>query len=192
VQARLLARQTPDEIARLTGVPAPMIDAYEALFFHCRDRLDAPDWVLIQAVGMRAGAGAMSPDPAVIFKWFAYQGGPVVLEAVEPYLCSGKDLFDPPLDLATPEGRREQVIRLAVAAELLPQDATTDRKLQKIMLILLESARKPPVRQPPVSLLAHHLDFRLQELHDDALYEYADEEDRAVPTTSVAGLQQAG
>jgi hypothetical protein len=192
VQARLLARQTPDEIAPLTGVPAPVIDAYEALFFHCRDRLDASDWVLVQAVGMRAWAGAEGPDPAVIFKWFAYQGGPVVLEAVQPYLVGGKDLFDPPLDLATTEGRREQVVRLAVAAQLLPADAATDRKLQKIMLILFESARKPSVRQPPVPFLAHCLDFRLQELLAGALSAHGEQEARAVPAASADRLQQTG
>jgi hypothetical protein len=192
VQARLLARQTPDDIARLTGVPAQVIDAYEALFFHCRDRLDASDWVLVQAVGMRAGAGSEGPDPAVIFKWFAYQGGPVVLEAVQPYLCGGKDLFDPPLDLATPEGRREQAVRLGVAAQLLPAGAATDRKLHKIMLLLLESDRNSVVHHPPVPFLAQHLDSRLQELHESALYEHADEEDRAVSATSADRLQQTG
>src|SRR4051794_13207270 len=45
VQARLLARQSTDEIARLTSVPAAAVDAYEALFFACRASLAAPDWV---------------------------------------------------------------------------------------------------------------------------------------------------
>jgi hypothetical protein len=78
------------------------------------------------------------------------------LEAVLPYLCCGKDLFDPPLDLATPEGRREQAVRLAVADQLLPQDESKDRKLHKIMLLLPESDRKPAVRYPQASLLAHN------------------------------------
>jgi hypothetical protein len=116
----------------------------------------------------------------------------MVLEAVQPYLCGGKDLFDPPLDLATPEGRREQTVRLAVAAQLLPAGAATDRKLVRIMQLLLESARQPPVRQPPVPFLAQHLDSRLQEWHDRTLSAHGDPGARAVPAASVAGLQQTG
>jgi hypothetical protein len=188
VQARLLARQTPDETAPLTGIPARVIDVYEKLFFHCRDRLEARDWVLVHGIGRKRSAEGKDPDPSIVLKSFAYFGGPAVLEAVLPYLLGGRDRLDAPLDLATPQGRCEQVIRLAVAAQLLPQGAATDRKLQKIMLILLKSARQQPLRQPPVPFLAHCLDFRLQELLAGALSAHGEQEARAVPAANAALL----
>src|SRR5262249_27551618 len=120
VQARLLARQATPQIARLTGVAACVIEAYEAFFFHCHDRIAARHWAHATRIGP-AGRSA-PPAPAAVLSSFAYYGGPVVLAAVLPYRVGGRDLFDPPADLATPEGRFEQSVRLAVAAQLLPSD----------------------------------------------------------------------
>jgi hypothetical protein len=164
VEARLLARQPPDEIARLTGVAGAVIDAYEALHFNIADRLDARDWVLTQAVGRRRSAEGAAPDRGVVLKSFAYFGGPLALEAVLPYLAGGKDCLGVNPDLATPEGRREQAVRLAVAAHRLPEDAATGTRLFKIMLLLLENGRKRPESSTPAALLVDKLESRLAEL----------------------------
>jgi hypothetical protein len=138
VEARLLMGEDSAQIARLTGIPAPVVDAYEAVFFNCRDRLHAADWVVCCALGTPPSAASIGPDKGAALKRFAFFGGPLVLDAVQPYLLGGEDLFDPPLDLSTIEGRREQIIRLAVAVHLLPNDAATQWKLQKIMLLVQE------------------------------------------------------
>jgi hypothetical protein len=164
VQARLLARQSIAEVARFTGTPAEVVSTYEGLFFNVVGCLDAQDWVLVHAIGRGASAGTADPDTGVVLKSFAYFGGLIVLEAVLPYLVGGKDLFDPPLDLSTREGRTEQAIRLAVAAQMLPRGAATDKKLHKIMAILLERERQRPVRPAPAALLAQNVDFMLDEL----------------------------
>ncbi len=142
VEASLLARQTSAEVARRTGVAADVVDVFESLFFHVRQSLNARDWILIHAIGISACTGAVNPDPTIILKHFAYHGGPLVLEAVRPYLVDGKDLFDPPVDLSTPQGRREQSTRLAVAAQMLPRGVAADKRLQKIMLLLRERDHK--------------------------------------------------
>jgi hypothetical protein len=82
VEARLLARQTSVEVARLTGLAPEVVDAFEAMFFNCRDRLDARDWVLVQAID-HGGGGREEPRAALI-RSFAYHGGPPVLDAVLP------------------------------------------------------------------------------------------------------------
>jgi hypothetical protein len=155
VQARILARQSSGIIAILTGVPVPVIDVYEAVFYNCRDRIDAKDWVLAHAISAMPIASS-DPDGAVVLRSFAYFGGPLVLELVSPYVVGGKDLFSP-LDLSTPEGRREQTIRLAVAAQMLPHDPATCRKLQKVMLIVQERGRKRSAQRSPMSMLARDL-----------------------------------
>jgi hypothetical protein len=162
VEARLLARQASADVARLTGVSPEVVDAYEALFFHCRDRLDARDWVLVQAIH-REGGGPEEPRAALI-RSFAYHGGPLVLDAVLPYLLGGRDSLEPVPDLSTPEGRREQALRLAVAVHLLPEDAMTRQKLHNIVLILRDRGRKHSARPAPAQPLPQDLACTLDEL----------------------------
>jgi hypothetical protein len=137
VQARLLAREEPAEIARHTGIPVGIVDHYERLFFHCSDRLGARDWVVAQLIGP---GQASPPDPAAVLKSFAYFGGPLVLDAVRPYLIGGQQLFDPFPDDTTVNGRRELSVQLAVAAQTLPNNAATDRLIERIHLLLYEGA----------------------------------------------------
>jgi hypothetical protein len=75
VEARVLAGQTDAEIAWLTNIPPSTITAYESLFFHCREYLDARDWISLQAIGTSADAGS-------IVKQLAYRGGPLALDIV--------------------------------------------------------------------------------------------------------------
>jgi hypothetical protein len=168
IQARLLARQTSLAIALLTGVPVPVLDAYESLFFNVQGHLGARDWILAHAIGPRVRPGTMLPDAGAVLKSFAYHGGPLVLDAVLPYLIGGKDLFNPPVDLSTVEGRAEQAVRLAVAAHMLPRDAATEAKIHRIMLLLHERERQCSVRHPPAALLAQQTDSRVAEALADA------------------------
>jgi hypothetical protein len=163
IQARLLARQTPPEIALLTGVPVQVVNAFEALFFQCRDRFSARDWIRLHCIGPLASALTGVPDAAAVLKMFAYYCGAVVLDAVLPFLAGGKDLFDAPLDLTTPEGRQEQAVRLAIALHLLPRVAAADARLHQIMLLLLERERKQPVRHAEAPLLAAQTESRVTE-----------------------------
>jgi hypothetical protein len=190
VEARLLARQTPDEVARLTGVPAGVIRTFEALHFNVLDRLDARDWVTTHAVGWGRYDPARGRDAAAVLRAFAYHGGPLALEAVLPYLAGGKDCLGVNPDLATPEGRREQAVRLAVAAHLLPEDAATGTRLFKIMLLLLEGGRKRPESNTPAALLVDKLESRLAELPAGASEMHTEKEEQPPAETCVERNRQ--
>jgi hypothetical protein len=142
VEARLLMGQDSAEIELQTRVPTSVVDLYEAVFFNCRDRLHARDWIVCNALGTPPSGASIDPDKGAVLKRFAFFGGPHIFDAVRPYLLDGKDLFEPPLDLSTPEGRREQIIRLAVAVHLLPNDVASQWKLQKVMLLVQERDRQ--------------------------------------------------
>lgn len=93
IEARLLARQTPEQIAAEDGTHGEAIQWYERLFFNISDRLDNNDWVLkhilLPCVGRgytAAHAGPISTGPwdnqpcalpysDVTLKFFAYYGG---------------------------------------------------------------------------------------------------------------------
>jgi hypothetical protein len=107
VQARLLARQDPAEIAHYLGTIPQTIHWYEKLFFNVTDRLDRRDWitkhVLIPAL---TNAQALRSTPNGTFrqdnwarpfldgtlKLFAYFGGPLVLDVLIAGFEYGKPL----------------------------------------------------------------------------------------------------
>jgi hypothetical protein len=157
VEAWLLARQPSAAIAGLTGVQPAIVDAFEALLFHCRDRIDARDWVVSQLIGPAGTAAAT-------LKSFAYFGGPHVLPLVLPYLVGGRALFASRLDLTTHEGRREQAVRLAIAAMMLPRDRRTDQLLHKIMLIRWEHEHQQRLQSASGSIVSGNIDTVLDQV----------------------------
>lgn len=83
IQARLLAGQTDEEIAEVVGVHAKCIEAYEAVFYCVRDRLQYRDWVRSQCLlpSLLANNGKFTA-PECMAKMFGYWAGPVALEFV--------------------------------------------------------------------------------------------------------------
>lgn len=81
IEARILARQTDDEIAHEACVLPEAVEWYEAMFFNVRDRLDNRDYISRQVLGGTAAAGLMEMA-GLACKFFAYFAGPVVLDAV--------------------------------------------------------------------------------------------------------------
>lgn len=109
VQARLLARQTNQEIADIVSTVPEAIDWYEQLFFNVRDRIDKRDWVtkqiLLPALMRRhlGPAEDLPPgvrDPGVVarpfldgsLKLFAYFGGAMLVDTLLSGMQAGKPL----------------------------------------------------------------------------------------------------
>lgn len=108
IEARLLAGQTNQEIANLAGTHPDVIEWYSLLFFDVRPRLEHRDWIVTRVLvpalirspasggyGSRAGVedeeGDQPIDSVNVFghsfldgscKYFAYYGGPAVLDAI--------------------------------------------------------------------------------------------------------------
>jgi hypothetical protein len=192
VQARLLARQSFEDIAQRTIVPAEVIEAFEALFFNVRDRLDARDWITAQAIGWWRFDPATGRDAATVLRGFAYHGGPVVLDAVAPYLLG---TATPVLDVAnhsTDQERLEGSIRRAVAVAMMPWDQKTSWQLMKVHLELCGIAQKVPPKQSQQRMTVKHVTEILENLCVDALQRVphparAGAEDRPEPASQQYG-----
>ena len=80
VQARLLARQSPCEVARLTSFEPAVIETFESIFFEVRAHLDAKDWVANQVLW--PGLEANSPTDALggALMAIGYWLGPAILD----------------------------------------------------------------------------------------------------------------
>jgi hypothetical protein len=173
VQARLLTGQDLDGIVRITGVPIDALTAYEALFFNVRDRLHARDWIVAAAIGWWHFDPARGRDTRTVLRAFAYHGGPLVVDAVLPYLLGGRLRLPPSSDTSTPEGQLDRVIRAAIELETLPWGAKVDRRLMQINATLLEAKKRAAVERRNHSIVAANVVEVLDKVATGALQEGA-------------------
>jgi hypothetical protein len=113
VEARVLAGQPAAEIARAVGRPAAVIRLYEDWFFGVRDRLAARSYVL--HVVIRWFAVDTAPTTEQIWKFFAFRGGTLVLDAVIRETSDPR----PPAGPAGGDQFRTAIDRLLVRAAVL-------------------------------------------------------------------------
>lgn len=157
IQARLLARQTPEQIAKRVDLPAKAIVAFEALFFHVQDRLNATEWIRKQAIKGEIFTPSREAQTDVIAKSLAYFGGVQVLELILPFLLHNAGPLAAPVQLDTAEGRTMEKARLMLLAQSLPSDAQTNRRLTMgypDFLELLKPIQKPVGRGVALELMS--------------------------------------
>jgi hypothetical protein len=83
LEARLLARQSTNTIAASMRLSVDVVEAFAAVFFDVRPRIQASDWIFLQAIGGPACTNfASAEQPGAIWKYVGYVGGPIALEAV--------------------------------------------------------------------------------------------------------------
>lgn len=83
VEARILARQTDEEIARKIGAFPGTIKWYEACFYNVRDRFASSDWIVRQILSLTDGVGEYDVVGSyATLKLFGYFAGPVVVDAM--------------------------------------------------------------------------------------------------------------
>jgi len=142
VEARLLAGQSSDDIGRKTGIDAVTLEWFEALHYHCRDRLGYPGYVRHTLLGEPPTAigGRL---PLELARWYAFFGGPLVLETVLPVLRSP---FERPND---PTAAATWAAALASAtARVMPVEADAPALLR-----LARAERQREDREPRVGLV---------------------------------------
>jgi hypothetical protein len=131
VEARLLAGEPIEDIARKTALTPRAVATFEALFFNVSDKLENRGYLLHIAIGLYTTP--REPDLGLVWRLFGLLGGPVVLDA----LIDG-DYGSPD----RPEDERfldELRLKLAVAFKLLPVDATTAPRLIRLYFRLQQA-----------------------------------------------------
>lgn len=83
IEARILARQTDEEIAQCVSTLPSTINWYELLFFNVRDRLEHRDWIIRTVIGDAVAEYGISDRVFdTTAKLFAYFAGPIVLDVI--------------------------------------------------------------------------------------------------------------
>jgi hypothetical protein len=77
-EGRILAGQSPDDVAAACALGRDVVDAYLALFFDVLGKLHAQSYVLIHAVGGDLwGGGLREDDVDVLLRLYGFQKGPI-------------------------------------------------------------------------------------------------------------------
>jgi hypothetical protein len=156
VQARLLARQSPCEVARLTSLESAVIETFESIFFEVRAHLDAKDWVATQVLwpGLEANLPTEALGGALMA--IGYWLGPAILDIAHAIAT------DAPLPcwLYAPAGEPARLYeaRVRLSAKLLlsaltlrtSADAVAMRKLWRAKRRLEREIDGTPVPADPI------------------------------------------
>ena len=90
VEGLLLARQSVDQVAAECGLTLAAVTADAALFFDVLDKLDAVEYILLNALGGNIWDGSLTEaDGDVFVRLLGYQGGPILLRWAVAYFRGG-------------------------------------------------------------------------------------------------------
>ena len=131
VEARLVAGQDDAAIADRLGVESGEIEAYEAIFYAVRDRLEALDWVAAVVFGPRAYVGLAAEDVDLLAKIVAYNLGPYALDAFVTWLGWPEVARTAPMPIIG--AGLAQAFTLLVAALTLPVDEASAPALFRLV-----------------------------------------------------------
>lgn len=81
-EARILADQSPEEIARRQDTTTEVVRWYEKLFFDVRNKLASRDYVCNRVLGPAAHRGVRESDYGLLLKLYALAGGPLAVDAL--------------------------------------------------------------------------------------------------------------
>ena len=141
VEARLLAGEPIDAVARKVGLRPEAVAWYETVFFHITDRLGSRGYVVHEVIGIRALRGPVAHEVDLLWKVFALFGGPEVLDALI------RSTWDAAGEPRRPDEAPSKVVSLpgpmglAIAAMTLPEDFG-GRSGSKALLRLAASERR--------------------------------------------------
>lgn len=82
IEARVVAGESDDEIARKAGTDPGVIAAYVSTFFDVREKLVNPDYVVNVIMGDAVVRGLQERHYDLLWKMLGFHGGPYVLDAV--------------------------------------------------------------------------------------------------------------
>lgn len=82
VEARILAGETDEEIAKKIGCEPGVIEAYESVFFNVREKIEHSEYVVNVVMADAVARGLSERQYDLLWKMFGYQGGSYVLDAM--------------------------------------------------------------------------------------------------------------
>jgi hypothetical protein len=140
VEARLLARQSVNEVGLHVSLPPAVVEMYEALFFAVMDRLEAKVVMAVMAVG--ASAGAEGCDLRSVLRWLGYNGGPIILDGAIPVLVPSALAWSPTLAPVPEDSVAAIKVRQLAGMMMWPIRSSKElMKLARLHMLLMEATQ---------------------------------------------------
>jgi hypothetical protein len=145
IEAFILAGEPSIRIATRFGIPATVIDAFEALFYDVRDRLRYRAYVNGVLLTPQSNGHLSEPTFGDVLKIFAYNRGALVADAIlGVYASQVGSIVVLPQGISLPAAEMvalELKVKAAVAAIMLPVNERTAPELLKLCPRAIEIER---------------------------------------------------
>lgn len=150
IEARVLADQPTEAIAQHGQISSAAVEAYEAVFFDVRSRLQAHGWIIYQAIGLKP-SGPLQ-DVALAWQYYGFMFGACALDA----LLAGADrevleTIGLPAYWSS-RSRLPKEVQLSLLARSLPEFGRKALKSLSRFVDLGLSEMSPRVVPPPAGL----------------------------------------
>ena len=174
MEAYLLCRETDAQIGFLLGCPPEVVEAFEAVFFDVRSKLQHPDYIINVAIGPQIHQGVGSRDIGALWKLLGYQGGPYVVDSLIGKCRSREKSARKPEQTGDffREASCDNVLMKTALTALsmpIPCSAKQQMKLLKQLPQVIKVAASPSGEAGPgdleeaISAMMEHLPFDFQE-----------------------------
>lgn len=143
IEARLLADESPEEIADRVGCSAETIDYYEKLFFNVKDKLKYTTYILHQVIGPAIHRGLYEREHDLLWKLYGYFCGSRVIDALTTTFTNPiKPRTTKEVDAMLVDDTRETMRRkAAMAARTVPVNEHTQLAILQTYAQFLEIER---------------------------------------------------
>lgn len=164
-EARLLANEPLESIARKSGTGIPVVRAFTALFFDVMGLLKSPDYILNQAIGPRLRDPLAGWSYDLVWKLFGYLGGPPLLDQLMSATpASGQAATGEALvETLTEEARSALRLQLAVLARTVRVwGKDVDKTLAQLEQLLRAGKGED---QAPLNVVERHVAAMIESLN---------------------------
>lgn len=143
IEALILARASSQEIGFSCGIAAEIVEAYENLFFHVREKLHHKGYIVHCVLGPGLQRGLYERDFDVLWKLYGYFLGPHVLDSliskfVNPTWCSTPDMVSTAIQ---DDAIGTLKLKAAIAAKTVPVTMNTQMAILETFTKFVEIER---------------------------------------------------
>lgn len=180
LQARILARQSTEDIAAVMHLSTAAIECYHFWFFHVRADLDKREAVMRDVVGYTFSKLLRRHEIPTLWKWLAFLGGlgrlEQLLSALDEHALQKRDV-DAYLQ---PQSSLENPFKIFIAQSRIPRGRAVAYCQRRRRLFELLKAQHPPEEHRYVAMMLSPFGSALDDLLDsdaDHSAPHAGEED---------------
>jgi hypothetical protein len=167
VEARLLAGQTPQEVADRCGITAEVVFWFETLFFDVRHRLGHIDWIANRVLGPAAHRGIWEREYDLLLKLYGWLYGPQGVDSLVRMSTYSGARPTSPQEMAVAH-RADYVDSMGrkagIALRCTPLNPATQQWLMELYQKLLDLEQKRDDRKDAGSLIVENINMALKTL----------------------------